>query len=213
MPWRLIVLLGFLAKNPILWRPSCKIFFMNISNFGIYVLSHPILISQHLNLNMGHLWHMCCMIPTYSCISEPHFQILTLLICLPDCLWLGQCFQDMHCKLQCLPKSTLLKSSQTIHTYLWASYSSHSVWVCSFALVLHVHSRIRYLNALTSCEFFHTYFSILPFDLIYEQTCRLLIEWVLVAEYGEDMVCNFHTSVTSNNAKAIWCYLTVTQSN
>ena len=116
--------------------------------------------------------------------------------------WLCISFQDMHQRMQRLPKQTILRSLKGIPSYVRPPYSSRSVRASSSALVMHILGRVRYLCSLNPVEFFQAFFSVLPFDEQYRAPRDVLTKKLLDAEYGNDIILHLSAPLLSRSAKA-----------
>jgi len=126
----------------------------------------------------------------------------TRCIVFPDRNWLGTSFRDMHLHMQQLPKQVILLSLKGIPAYARPCYSSSSIRASSSALVTHILSRIQYLCSLDPVQFFQVFFSVLPFDVRYQDPRDALIERLLTVEYGNEVITHLSTPLLSRSAKS-----------
>src|SRR6266481_6638643 len=94
----------------------------------------------------------------------------------------------MHQHMQQLPKQVILLSLKGIPPYARPPYCSSSICASSSALVTHILSCIQYLCSLDPIQFFQVFFSVLPFDMWYQDPWDALIECLLTVEYGNDII-------------------------
>jgi hypothetical protein len=107
----------------------------------------------------------------------------------------------MHKALQRLSKQCILDSLHHIPSYVRPPYNSRSIRSCSSALSDHIQKRIAHLSSLPARAFFWLYFSIVPFQSWSESSRCILIQKILVHEYGDEIVLCLSNPISSRNAK------------
>jgi hypothetical protein len=112
-------------------------------------------------------------------------------------VWCIESLKEMDTKLSRVSKQDILRCLLYIPYGFRPTYSTRSIQSCRKALLLHIQKRILYLVSLSPREFFRVFFSVLPSDVGCNQDRNVLIERVLVGEYGEVIVSAFRSQLLS----------------
>lgn len=115
--------------------------------------------------------------------------------------WFMDSFEDMNCRLKHLSKEAILGSLRGIPTRSRPVYNFCTVRSCSSALLEHLRQRVSSLFSLEVRDFLDIYFALVPFHSPPRNVRGMMIEEILLKEYGPTVIQCLAQRTPSKSAK------------